>query len=248
MLSHGVFLLPRVKEQLFMRKPMLMVICSLLPHVAQASVGKVYDPYVNAYESEIEYRAIYDDGESADPRKSLKQVLGFATGVMEGVAIEVSASHYEITDGANELRSAEVEVFWQLTEQGEYDSDWGTSFSLERNHVTNYWEASSKILMAHDFDTTSLILNAGINYSWGSGVDNEFEGEFRGAYVWRYSPEFAPSIEFHTSESLTSIGPVIGGKYRVAAGKALLWRTGVMFGIDTYTPNNIVKFELEYEF
>lgn len=220
----------------------------ILPALANASVSKVYDPYVNAYESELEYRAVFDDGDSRDARHRLTQVVGFATGVIESVALEVSTSHYEISGGANELRHTEMEVFWQLTEQGEYDSDWGMSLSVERNHAKNYWETSSKILMAHDFDHTSLILNAGLNYSWGHGVDNEFEADLRGAYVWRYKPVLEPSIEFHTSESLTAVGPMLGGKYRLGAGSALMWRTGVMFGVDSYTPNNLIKLEIEFEF
>lgn len=220
----------------------------MLPALAQAGVGKIYDPYVNAYEDEIEYRAVFDDGDNDDSRDSLKQVVGVATGITEGVVVEFSASRSAISGGPNEWRNTEVELFWQLTEQGEYDSDWGAAFSLERNHVANYWEASSKVLMAHDFSHTSLVLNAALNYSWGGGIDNEFEGELRGAYVWRYSPAFSPSIEFHTSESFTALGPMVGGKYRVASGKALVWRTGVLFGVDSFTPNNILKVELEYEF
>jgi hypothetical protein len=41
---------------------------------------------------------------------------------------------------------------------------------------------------------------------------------------------------------------MFSGNYRLAPGKALIWRTGVLFGVDTYSPNNVLKFELEYEF
>jgi hypothetical protein len=220
----------------------------ILPTSALAGVGKVYEPYVNALEQEVEYRTLYDDGNSGDPRHSLKQVAGYSFGIADGLAVEISGSRYSITDGANEFRSSEVEVFWQLTEQGEYDSDWGVAFALERNHINNYWETSSKLLFAHDFAQTSLILNAGLNYSWGSGVSNEYEAEVRGAYVWRYSQNFSPSFEFHTSESLTAIGPMLGGKYRLAPGKAIMWKAGVLLGLDHFSPNNALKFELEYEF
>jgi hypothetical protein len=220
----------------------------MLSSLAHASVGKVYDPYVNAYEDEVEYRLIVEDGISGDPRQRTKQIIGFATGIAEGIKAELAASHYEIEGGASEVRSSELEFFWQITEQGEYDSDWGAGFSIERNHVKNYWEASSKLFVAHDFGHSSLVLNTLLNYSWGSGIDNEYEAEVRGAYLWRYSAYLSPSIELHTAESLTAVGPMLGGKYRLMPGKALVWRTGLLFGLDTYTPKNILKFELELEF
>ena len=243
---HGVFLLPRVGWVEAMRRVVFILL--LLPLPVLAGVGKVYEPYVNASEKELEYFAVYDDGDASDPRHSLKQVIGYAFGITEGVAAEISASRYQISEGANEFRSSEVEIFWQLTEQGEYESDWGLAFALERNHINNYWKSATKLLLAHDFSQTSLLLNAGISYSWGGGVNNEYEGELRGAYVWRLSPTLSPSIEFYTSESLTALGPMMSGHYRLAPGKALNWRAGVLFGVDTYSPNNVLKFELDYEF
>jgi len=53
----------------------------MLSSLAHASVGKVYDPYVNAYEDEVEYRLIVEDGISGDPRQRTKQIIGFATGI-----------------------------------------------------------------------------------------------------------------------------------------------------------------------
>jgi hypothetical protein len=41
---------------------------------------------------------------------------------------------------------------------------------------------------------------------------------------------------------------MMSGHYRLAPGKALNWRAGVLFGVDTYSPNNVLKFELDYEF
>lgn len=215
---------------------------------AFAAIGRVYSPYVNPYESELDYQGIYDEGSETIPTDYARHVLGYGSGISDSVAAEVSVVFADNVFGNTLHRATELEVKWQMSEQGEYDFDWGAMFGVERNHQLDYWQVSSKLLIHKDFTDTSLTLNLISKYEWGPTIDNQFDGEVRGRFAWRTSRRFEPSLEFHSSESYTVMGPVIGGTFKVSPTDKLLWRTGILFGLDSFSPHQTLKLELEYEF
>lgn len=209
-------------------------------------VSKIYDPYVQPLETEIEWRFV-------DQRNDIlpdlqKQSLGFGRSLSDRWAAE---AYLIATKGIGESLSVtayELEAKWQLTEQGEYAVDWGLLFELEREIERNAWEASTQLLAVRDIGRTTLTANLGLIYEWGERVQNEIETTFRMQARYRLKESFQPSIELHAGQDTTAAGPAFSGLLRAAGGKKLRWELGLFAGIGESSPNQVLKMNLEYEF
>ncbi|MGB5722233.1 MAG: hypothetical protein WBM34_16200, partial [Woeseiaceae bacterium] len=107
-------------------------------------VGKIYDPYVQPLEQELEWRALNQaDDRVADLQK---HSLGVGRSISDRWAFEVYAIAQKGSGESLSFDSYELELKWQLTEQGEYAVDWGLLFELEREVENNTWEFASSVL------------------------------------------------------------------------------------------------------
>jgi len=207
------------------------------------TVDKVYDPYVQPLERELEYRLIYDDETPFQIHKA-----GYGQAINDRVFVEGYAVVENGPNDGADWMSAEVEAKWQLTEQGEYSSDWGLMFELEREFVDNGWEASVVGIVAHEWGQWQGLANLSVVVEWGSGVKDEVETEFSGQIKYRYQRNFEPGWEVFSSQDTTATGPVIMGNYRLQGRKSFFWQAGIYTGLDTVTPDTVAKVNLELEF
>jgi hypothetical protein len=212
------------------------------------SVDKVYHPYVQPLEREIEYRALYlnDDNSLLDGTQVHR--LGFGRSFNDRLFGEVYLIGAKLPGESLELEAYEIELKWQLTEQGEYFADWGLLFELEAAREQNIQEFATSVLVEKEFGRWAGTLNLSAIYEWGSDISNEWESALAAQMRYRYSPAFEPAIELYSGEIAKGVGPVALGDLRFNGGRKLHWEAGVIVAVDSESPDQTWRFLLEYEF
>jgi hypothetical protein len=213
------------------------------------AIDKVYHPYVEPLEWELEWRMIHEDKHpvTGESRRQLHR-LGFGRAVSEFVFVEFYLIGEQSSDTEFTLEAYEFEVLWQGSEQGEYFVDYGLLFELEKEHDEDVWEYSTALLLEKEFGRYSATANLGLVYEWGDDIDNEFETMLALQTRYRYSPRFEPALEFYMGQDTLGLGPAFLGAERLGIMKALRWQLGIVFGLDNDTPDYTLRGVLEYEF
>lgn len=216
------------------------VLLPALVHADGLTVDKVYHPYVQPLEREMEVRMTSADGEE-------RYRFGLGQSVSDRVFVE---AYFIAKDDNNHLTldAIELEAKWQLTEQGEYAVDWGVLFELEKQQHINAWEASAGLLMAKQWGQWVGTANVTVAYEWGQGINNEIESLLALQAKYRYGSFFEPGLEFYSSESGQALGPVLMGDIRLGQGKKVHWEVGSIFGLGYKAPDNNYRLLMEYEF
>ncbi len=111
-------------------------------------VDKVYHPYVQPNEREIEWRwnIQKDSGNSEGERlKDNAQIhrVGYGQSLNEHWFGEIYLIGERNRDDDLDISAVELEALWQITEQGEYDEDWGLLFEVEHEKDSHVSEISS---------------------------------------------------------------------------------------------------------
>ncbi|MEK9920113.1 MAG: hypothetical protein VW806_03245 [Halieaceae bacterium] len=210
-----------------------------------SAISQVYAPYVQPLERELELLWLDETRPSGRIESNTLTKLGFGTSFLDGVYTELSVSKLDAS--SSDSTQVELEVIWQITEQGEYSSDWGLLFEAETNLDTHNHELSAGLLNQKDWKKFSLISNLVATYEWGSGFENEFESRLGLQARYRLQPEFEPMIEFFQGPDTTAIGPGAAGLIRLRPGRQLRWGFSILKGLNSeldYT----AKLEFEYEF
>lgn len=229
----------------------LLVLLSLLAAgvraVADAEIGRVYHPYVEPMEREIEWRSNIVDDPDSEGHRDQKHWLAAGYSISERWFVEAYVIGAKDNGESLELEGFELEARLQLTEQGEYWADWGMLFELERETSENIWEVAVGGLVEKEIGPTSLAANLSAIYEFGGGIDNEFESAAALQWRWRYAEKFEPAIEYYVGDDLSALGPVGLGMFRFGRQK-LKWELGVLFGVDSVTPDKTYRVLFEYEF
>ncbi|MCK5665291.1 MAG: hypothetical protein KAI17_17510, partial [Thiotrichaceae bacterium] len=146
------------------------------------------------------------------------------------------------------LTAVELEALWQITEQGEYEQDWGMLFEIEHERDSDVSEIASALLIEQQWGKWVGTANLYLIYEWGSKIDNELETAMALQGRYRYSRLIEPAIEFYSSDGSEGIGPVLLGNFKLNGRKQIRWEAGVIFGLDNETADQTYKFLLEFEF
>jgi len=227
----------------------LLMLCASRVWADGSSIGKVYDPYVQLLENDFEYRTLYSE---QDDSSALSGLWEHRLGYGQSLTDRLSAEGYMIAlDGAGNTLSLdgfELEMKYQLTEQGEYSNDWGVMVELEREKNQKSWEARTALIMLHEWTDWIATGNLSVIYEWKDDTYNEWETAFAGQLRYRYSEALEPAIELYKAQYTSAIGPVLTGLWRLGSGRKLNWEAGTIFGLDDKTPEVNYKLTLEYEF
>lgn len=224
-------------------------ILTVVPVVAKADglvVDKVYHPYVDALEKEIEYRGIFQERQQSPEGPTQLHKLSFGGAIGQRWFAEAYVIGEKSSSGNFDVEGYELELKWQLTEQGEYSADWGLVFEYEKEQDVE--EVSVGILTEREWGRWSGALNLFLIEEWGEGIDNEFESSVAAQVRYRYSPQFEPALELYSGQDFTGIGPVVMGKVNLGVRKSLGWEAGIIFGVDSDSTEQTFRFLLEYEF
>lgn len=228
-----------------------LVLCFLVPLTARADgivIDKIYHPYVDALEQELEYRALLPDRLQLGNNPAQVHQLSFGTALYSNVFAEVYAVAQKPRAGGFGISAWEAEVKWQLTEQGEYPVDIGLLFEYENERNLDAQEFTAAALVEKEWGRWSGAANFHLINEWGNDIEAEIETAVGLQLRYRHSQLLEPGIEFYAGQNTRGIGPVLQGNLNAGTGRAVHWETGLIIGLDDTTPDQTWRFLLEYEF
>jgi hypothetical protein len=211
------------------------------------AVDKIYAPYVNLLEKEVEYRVSRAEGGLQAPDGVLIQRLGFGAAVSDTLALEA----YIIGRGDDDAASFsgyELEARWQRTEQGEYPLDWGVLLEYENSRDSDVEEVAVKLLALREWRSYIFTANGGLIYEDSEVTGDEFESSFSLQARYRYQAYLEPALEFYAAEDYRGIGPVLLGMARLSTTDSIRWELGGIFGLNESSADYTLRLLLEYEF
>lgn len=207
-------------------------------HADDIAIDKIYHPYIQPLEREIEWRMVSSDGE-------IKHRFGIGRSLSDRFFVEA----YLITsNNENSIEAYEFEAQWQLTEQGEYGIDWGMIAELEKGLSGDTWEFATGFLMEKEWGRWTGTANIKAIFEWGATRSSEFESALALQARYRYSRYFEPALELYSGQNTRGLGPVVMGDIKFKPGKNLHWELGSIIGLDSKTPDNTWRFLMEFEF
>lgn len=213
----------------------------------ESLIDKVYHPYVQPMEREIEIRTTVESGSE----QSQGDLNLLRTGYGQSFGERWFGELYVVSEYGNgsgfDVRSFEGEALWQLTEQGQYFADWGLLFEAEKKRTTDSGELSAAVLVEKEWGRWSGTANLYGLYEFGNRVHNEFETALSLQTRYRYSMEFEPAVEAYVGQTTHGIGPVVLGSHGFGASRRIHWEAGLIFGVDEDTPDTTLRAALEYE-
>lgn len=209
-------------------------------------VGQIYAPYVQPLEREVELVWVNEEPDGGfGPADYRWMQVGYGTSLWEGVYTELSAR--AVDDGGTDYHQLELETVWQLTEQGEYRTDWGLLVELETSFGRSANEVTVGLLNSFDVGRFTVLSNLRVIQEWGADLEDELETALavQARYRLRYALE--PSFEVFAGQNTLAAGPGIAGLWRLDGPDQLRWNLVALKGFKGGTDFSL-KLELEYEF
>ena len=229
----------------------LLLLCLPLPGLVRADglvIDKIYHPYVDALEKELEFRATAQDRQPGleTPAQLYQLALGRSFGPRWFGELYVIGARSR--DGNVDVEAYELELKRQLTEQGEFAADWGLLFEYESESEEDIQEVTVGILAEREFGRWSGTANLLVIGEWGGAIRDELETALGLQARYRHSPLFEPALELYAGQDSRGLGPALLGAVNVGTRKTLRWEAGVIFGLDDKSPDTTFRLLLEFEF
>lgn len=228
--------------------PLLGLPLSGLARADGLVIDKIYHPYVDALETELEFRATAQDRQPGleTPAQLYQLALGRSFGQRWfGEFYMIGARS---RSGTFDVEAYELELKRQLTEQGEFAADWGFLFEYESESEEDIEEVTLGVLAEKEFGRWSGTANLLLIGEWGSDIRDEFETALGLQARYRHSPLFEPALEFYAGQDSRGLGPAVLGSANVGTRKTLRWEAGAIFGLDDDSPDTTFRLLLEFEF
>lgn len=210
-----------------------------------SSIKKVYEPYVQPLEKELEYQVLIERDNVEFGEQRSKHKLGFGASFTDSWFTELSVVYSDTP--SFDLEAYELEMRFQLTEQGEYASDWGLMLEVEKENSQDAWEVALGVLNVYEWQRWQLTSNLFLGVEGRAGVNNEVESAAAMQLKYRHSSVFEPGLEVFVSEDTKAVGLVFMGSVKVSTTDKLFWQLGALVGMNATTPDTTIKFLLEYE-
>jgi hypothetical protein len=213
-----------------------------------AVVDKINHPYVDALESEIEYRVIFQDSQPGISSPAQLHKISYGRAFGQRLFAEVYLITEKTRAGDFDQEAYEFELKWQLTEQGEYAIDWGMLFEYENGIHKDVEEIKLGFIAEKEWGRWSGSANLFLINEWGDDIEDESETAAAFQARYRHSRLFEPALELYVGQNTTGIGPVVMGNINAGTRKNINWEAGVIFGLDSDSPNQTWRVLFEYEF
>lgn len=211
-------------------------------------VDKLYHPYVDALEQELEYRGLVQSTQPGVTNQAQLHQMSLGTSLGEHFFGEVYLVGAKDRAKGFETETWEAELKWQLTEQGEYAIDWGMLFEYEDEIDADIHEFSVGILAEKEWGRISGTANVMLIQEWGRGIADELESVVALQARYRYKPLLEPTLEFYAGQHSRGFGPVLQGNVKTGTRKSVHWEAGAIFGLTGDSPDHTWRFQFEYEF
>lgn len=251
------FSMPKMNKTTAMPAGMAILVLGVLGYASPAhATKKVYTPYVEAGELELESKTGYDIDDDSDVDGAWKEKLGVGYGVNEHWFTEayVEFEHEGESDAETTMEAIEWENKFMLTNPGEYWADVGALVEYVYNTSGGVDKIEGKLLLAKATSNFDHAANIILERQIGEDASNDTEAGFAWNTQYRYSPQFEPGFELYSEfgslsdgasydEQKHQIGPVVKGKLG-----DVKYDVGVLFGASDAAPDASLKAILEYEF
>ena len=211
-------------------------------------IDKIYHPYVQPLEQELEWRMIYQDEQPSAADNTWLYQLAYGRSLNDRWFLEAYLVGEKSDEESFGIEAYELEAKWQLTEQGEFWADWGLLFELEKEANKDVWEFATAVLVEKEWGKWSGAANFYVINEWGSDIKNELETRLNLQARYRYSQAFEPAIEFYSGQDTRGLGPAFLGQVKMGNRQRLRWEFGAIFGLDSKSPNRTLRLLLEFEF
>lgn len=222
----------------------LIVACYCLS--ANADTDRVYHPYVEHSERELEYGFTLRDL-GGDNVLLNRAGLGYAWN--DKIFTEVYLLTESITHEGEQIHGYEAELKWQITEQGEYWADWGLLVEVGTAKDISSHEIAVGLLWEKELATRwTATANAILEYEYGSDIEDEIETAIRAQLRYRQGVAFEPAVEIYLDDQDWAAGPAFLGTIKLTGRKQLRWELGLLFGLDAETPTSSLRGGIEFEF
>lgn len=222
----------------------------------------VYPAVVESGERELEVRGWrhIDGNNELDGSGALKLAVG--TAITDFWFLEPYLEFEKEGSKDLQLEAVEIENRFQLTPQGKYWLDVGL---LVEGEFNANGEDKQKLrygpLLEKQFGRTVVTTNLLLQNQFGSDAEHHDDTLFSYAANVRYlyAPAIEPGVSAYGgigalgdpekgSEQVHQVGPSIRGKFSLGPGSVLKYRTGVVFGLTSGSPDATWIGHLEYEF
>jgi len=231
--------------------PVLFFIAAFFSGVVVADgmvIDKIYHPYVQESEQELEFRAVLQDRQPRSPSNNHLYRFAYGRSLSDRWFAEVYLTGNKSDATSFELSAVEFELKCQLTEQGEYSADWGLLFELAKSIDKDIYELSSGVIVEKELGQWSHTANVIIEQEWGADIVDELESALTMQSRYRYSQRLEPGIEFYMGQDTLAAGPVVMGQLRWGSRQKIKWESGAIFGLDKKSPDLALRLLFEYEF
>ena len=221
----------------------------------------VYTPNVTYGEREIDFK----HGTAPQPDGTRKQVssLGFGYGATEAWFTELYLKR-EIS-GNEQLKLAEWENKFQLTETGKYALDIGliTEFEAPLNSGNEPYEFKFGPLFQTEIGKLQLNGNVLFERKFGGRNDNNDARITEIGYQWQAKYRWQPTLEIGAqglgemgewnnldkqSSQVHRIGPAVFGKFALGNRQAIRYNAAWLIGTSSAAPDHTFRMQVEYEF
>jgi high-affinity iron transporter len=224
---------------------------------------KVYTPYVEYHELEIEYRpSVTIDGDDAKDNGQV-HLLGVGYGVTEWWFTELYGE-WEREPGSGEetaFEAFEWENRFQLTNPGEYWADFGVLLEyVHKDSGSSPDKVEVALLFAKELGKFDATYNLWFEREIGGGASGDVELAQGFQLKYRLDPAFEPGVEIFSEfgaigdmpgfdEQKHYVGPVVAGVLPLNdTGTKLKYNVGYLFGVSDAAEDGVVKAIVELEF
>jgi len=211
-------------------------------------IDKIYHPYVQPGEQELEWRGIFQDHQPGVADDLQLQRFAYGRSFGSRWFLELYLVSKNTGDSNFELEGYEFEARRQLTEQGEFWADWGLMFEAEKEAHHDAWGFTTGLLIEKEWGRFSGTANLFLVRDWGSDIQNRWDTKLGLQLRYRYSRGFEPAIEFYSGRNTRGLGPAVMGEFKAGVKNKLHWEAGAIFGVDNDSPDLTWRFNLEFEF
>ena len=211
-------------------------------------VSSVNDPYVQVLEREIEVHTVFQNDRRASEDNILRQRVSYGFSLNDRVFLEAYLIGTRLPNQSFELEGYELETKIQLTEQGQYSTDWGVIVEYERQLSESIAELASILVASKQWGNWVATVNVGLEYEFGSNIRDEIDRFAFAQWRYRYKEAFEPGVELYADEFTRGFGPVLTGVIRGKGKNKWHWEAGFIVPLNGTTPDQTFRFQLEWEF
>ncbi len=232
---------------------------TLAPAAQVHASDKIYSPYVEQGEFEVEFRGhVTNDKNPAKDRKQ-KHKLEIGYGVTSRWYTAIFGEWEKKPGEKLEYEATSWENIFQLTEQGQYS--WDVGFYLEYEFAKGPNAADkieTKLLLEHPGQKFTHTANIILEREVGPNANNATEFEFYWRTKYRLKSTLEPAIELYSkfgelgntgnfNDQKHMLGPVLLGKIPLGQKSKLKYEFGYLVGLSDSAPDGTWKAVLEYE-